>query len=800
MNNQWQKYVDAAKQQQPLLSQSDVQQLLLKPKAKVVVKKRWLNFKLLFTMSMLTTLFVGLMWLQQPTSKTVITQQTSTANTPKIIKVEKPSITSLEPTNIGARTPKTNYVFIRTTPNEQTPETENETGLSLDFNTPAFTPFQPTTTAFAEPERNYFNENGELVLTYDELEKLGILTNGKVLDYKIITDTPFAFINNGIRKMEYPIFTIHVDAGGQNSLNGMTDTLKEVYFKDFFAIVIEDTTYSSRNKNHGFLKTELSLSRGYDLDYFGELKPNLIPVEVTLTFKSKSKHLVFWFKNEPAFIHALPEGVTKILAQRYGLPKPSSYYQAIRTKYRLHAPTTKSLDSLTILNLQKKMICLNDEALKELNITSKNNKLKMVFWESRVKNKKTIVERSVYVNKKSYYSYNHGGWKSLNSQKGLQKVHNSPIAVTDYSMRNITFLRNLDDSIGPFMSNPSYSYFARIAPKLHPVMVDSNNVIWFPDTYKVNELIQVSNNQKAGLDLHKMNKLVLTPGVLTKLNITYQPDGIRVPSFDNGVQSIYNTYNNGGSTSQLNGFSFKLSDSSATKNFEIDTSNKQVNIKITDWTSIPVPALVTDLNGIGWHQSELETDKFFSKEDEEYMIKNKLSPLTYLPYINAVAKAKELLTKQLTTFIPIVLKHPSIKQTGVIAWYKPDSAFLNLLPLELSSAIKQELNAINTNNKGASCTYFEACKELGMNWEINAFPNPTERELNLTIENSIESKYRVEITDIDGKIIKDLSRDVKLPSGKHQLSFDIANLAKGMYLLQVINDKKEILVKRIVKL
>jgi hypothetical protein len=795
MNSQWQKYVDAAKQQQPLLTTSDVEQLLQQPKAKVVVKKRWLNIKLLLFMSMLSTLFVGLMWLQQPTPTPIAKQHTMQAAGKKAQHVV---IESQEKPNTA--TPKKGLPTSSSNVPTESPNQPTSTPTYFSFTPLASNTFPSPQQQPSEPERNYFNDRGELLLTYDELAELGIMTNGNILDYLIITDTPLTSIYDGEKKLETPIFTLHIESGGRNSLNGMTDELKGAFFTKFFAIAIEDSVTDNKYPRHSFLNTELNISRGYALDYFNELKPHIVPVAVELIYKNKTQHLVFWFKNEPDFIRALPLPIAQAVEQKYGQSKSSSYFKTIRDKYRSFKPITKSLDSLTIAQLQKKFIRLSDESLKELNIRKTKKKVKLVFWESKTKNNKTIVSKSIYKNKGNYYYFTHQVIRNLNNRKGLQKVHNSPIAITNYSMSNFNFLRNIDDSIGPFVDNPSYSFFAKLAPQLHPIFIDSNNIIWFPNSYLINKVIQTSNNHKAGVNLHKMNKLMLPTEVLAKLNITYQPDGIKIPSFDNGVQSIYSIYDNNGSTSQFNGFTFKPIEADSAQNFEIDTTNKPVNIKITNWKSIAVPVLVTDLTGIGWYQSELETDKFITKEEMDYMVKNNLSPLTYLLYINAQVKAKELLTKQLTTFVPIVLKHPSIKNTGVIAWYKPDSAFLSLLPAELSLAIKQELTAISTNNKGASCTYFEACKELGMDWEINAFPNPTENELNLTIESANEGRYRVEITDIEGKTIKELSKEIKLLSGKHQLNFNISNLAKGMYLLQVINDKQEILVKRIVKL
>jgi hypothetical protein len=214
---------------------------------------------------------------------------------------------------------------------------------------------------------------------------------------------------------------------------------------------------------------------------------------------------------------------------------------------------------------------------------------------------------------------------------------------------------------------------------------------------------------------------------------------------------------------------------------------------------VPTPVLITSPDGIGWRAYEYDINKFIDPKEVAYMNEHNISPKEHQPYIEAKEKAKQALIKELNTMLPIAIVHPTLKNTGVIAWYRTDSTLLDLLPAELALNIKREANAIINNQESASCKYFETCNPAFTLYEANVFPNPIDNNLTVEIDCSESRNYTMVLTDIEGKVIKHLTKNKILKAGKHELPFDVADIAPGMYLLQVNTQHNELKVKRIIK-
>lgn len=79
------------------------------------------------------------------------------------------------------------------------------------------------------------------------------------------------------------------------------------------------------------------------------------------------------------------------------------------------------------------------------------------------------------------------------------------------------------------------------------------------------------------------------------------------------------------------------------------------------------------------------------------------------------------------------------------------------------------------------------------NAAIRIFPNPAQDNLNiLLLDNHRNAK--VQITDLTGKIIEVKS----LPAGAERFTTDVSNLAKGIYIVQVIEDKTVVATQKLV--
>ncbi len=155
------------------------------------------------------------------------------------------------------------------------------------------------------------------------------------------------------------------------------------------------------------------------------------------------------------------------------------------------------------------------------------------------------------------------------------------------------------------------------------------------------------------------------------------------------------------------------------------------------------------------------------------------------------------MSQQLNNCIPIKIVQNNV---SIIAWYKPDSLFLSLLPNTESTEIKTEYHAISNNLPAPSCKYFEVCQNV--TGKINsylAYPNPAEQTLNIEIDLAEERQLEFIVTDITGKIIKTLNQNLNQAKGIQTYTYQIGELTEGMYLLIITTDKGEKVSTRIVK-
>jgi hypothetical protein len=58
-------------------------------------------------------------------------------------------------------------------------------------------------------------------------------------------------------------------------------------------------------------------------------------------------------------------------------------------------------------------------------------------------------------------------------------------------------------------------------------------------------------------------------------------------------------------------------------------------------------------------------------------------------------------------------------------------------------------------------------------YDVYAFPNPTEQMVTVEIEAMETRNYSIVLTDIEGKVIKTLTKNKTIKLGKHQLPFDL---------------------------
>lgn len=82
----------------------------------------------------------------------------------------------------------------------------------------------------------------------------------------------------------------------------------------------------------------------------------------------------------------------------------------------------------------------------------------------------------------------------------------------------------------------------------------------------------------------------------------------------------------------------------------------------------------------------------------------------------------------------------------------------------------------------------EAIKQM----ELVLYPNPTKDIVNITIKNSIATN--INVSSLDGKQLQ------TIPVENDQATLDISDLTAGVFLVQIVNGKQTIAVRRIVKM
>jgi len=770
MSNKLNQLLENAKHENPLLTENDVISVI-NNHSLLGKKQTFFTLKNILMMSVISSIIVGLWMIFYPIATTNLAE-TTPINSPK----NKEQVTEkLSTGKLLASADKYRQPTTANATEKSVQVTDSQNKLPAINNKPTTKLFEPIpfTPLFNEnpidDNRNYFDKDGYLILTNEELSKLGIITDGNVLKYENVTDTFFTFKENGKKTTQHTSFKLNVEEHGSRStsLGISKDTVIIKKSLPFWAASLSilnfPTALNSPNKkdsSHQII--EFLNGNSYENDFLKEIESMLVPIVVHLKSVphkySSDLKLIFWFKTEPKFYEALSNDIANAVEHKYGTSNESDY-KKILYKYRGFSRKTaqKGFDSLTVERLQRNYIQLDNKQLKEVNITKKKNGFKLKSYQN-VDNRTNILSLKVKNGNSECYE-NINIW-NLIKRKNSQYL---AVAKTDISIKHIHYLMQFSDSVPDSKQNEMASkYFRENVNKLIPIKVDSSNVIWFEPTEELKEIIKIEEkNDSRKIDLTKVKLLEFKEKELLNLGIRLKQTGILIPTLslskfgDIGYLSYF--YKN------------IIKDGHVV----FDTSNWNNQIDITK--KYPIPVLTTNITGIKWlsytQESSQEGIKF---DNHEQKIKDKIKLL-----------------------IPIKIVQNNV---SIIAWYEPDSLFLSSLPNTESTEIKTEYHAIANNLPAPSCKYFEVCQNV--TGKINsylAYPNPAEQTLNIEIDLAEERQLEFIVTDITGKIIKTLNQNLKQAKGIQTYTYQIGELTEGMYLLIITTDKGEKVSTRIVK-
>ncbi len=99
--------------------------------------------------------------------------------------------------------------------------------------------------------------------------------------------------------------------------------------------------------------------------------------------------------------------------------------------------------------------------------------------------------------------------------------------------------------------------------------------------------------------------------------------------------------------------------------------------------------------------------------------------------------------------------------------------------------------AVATHGNGVYTTHISEIGDIlglsaknNLEAKLTLFPNPAENTVNLKFDLRQSSKVRIQIIDIQGKIVRSVDRGV-LPEGTQQLSLDVSALENGSYVMRM---------------
>ena len=83
-------------------------------------------------------------------------------------------------------------------------------------------------------------------------------------------------------------------------------------------------------------------------------------------------------------------------------------------------------------------------------------------------------------------------------------------------------------------------------------------------------------------------------------------------------------------------------------------------------------------------------------------------------------------------------------------------------------------------------------------FELNAFPNPASKSINLTFKLTNTNNVKLEVLSLTGQKVKETSLNSNLVVGKNEAKIDIDGLANGIYYLKITANNLSQTVKFIV--
>ncbi len=133
------------------------------------------------------------------------------------------------------------------------------------------------------------------------------------------------------------------------------------------------------------------------------------------------------------------------------------------------------------------------------------------------------------------------------------------------------------------------------------------------------------------------------------------------------------------------------------------------------------------------------------------------------------------------------------------AFNKPQ---VNLTVTELSGDYEITIQNVedlsgNVMNDTTMTFSYVGIEELFLNGEVKVFPNPAVRQVNISFNALKNADLEIYLSDISGRIIKQSNYAAR--QGENSFSFDLNDVARGVYFLSILGDDSSLKYKVVVR-
>jgi cytoskeletal protein RodZ len=832
-NNNLKQWFDAAKNAEPIVSVQEVGAMINTPSPRTRVKP---TFKTYFIMAISLIVMGGLAWWLNLTPD---------ASTTRPAKTEQQAIAAKQKQNSNEDQQVQQPAEFHQKHKTATPSLAGDTGTKSIASVPVFemnlNSIESGNTSSPPAPKFNFNgppltdEDGRIRLTYDELARLGIETDGHMLRYLSQTDT--SKLNINFKKVpEVYAFDIEIKASGSSWVSNTVNDDSVLHNRSVKVMpLFIGVKYVDKPEFNYWLQLK-DVPNEYKYTYIESIKNDLVPLLVETTPISgateKPNTLIFWYASTEAFRNRLPVHLASEIKQRF----PEFDEMAHRKLIQSFVDIRKENDEKYFISralhdeLWESRIELTQSELKKIGIGFNGKKIEFRKVGIKPDGGYIVIDLKITPDIYSLNTRNKiikgkptklSPWCTSDTSM-VPKMYNYIDGITNDFIGHAVELQDLEKTFVNMLDSmvPVYIKFDEKAVKNHSGEASMHfQLFWFPLSPAFIEALperyrQPLATRNARIDFKKVNVIEMPDSLYDKLGLNAEIGSIKIPlMLGKKEEPVMATYS-------LNGSSMSIATLSKKEFYALPREERGDSVKITMGNAgldqlymyhrkplrqYPAPVLITNGNGTNWYMNDYRGKQYeLNDSDLAYMRAHQVNLKDYPKYRQRDEAAKAERLNTLSSLIPIHIYAKRVtekeKPFDLIAWYEPTPELLAVLPEQIGGQIGREYEAIKKDEQAPSCKYFEVCKNIkGKISSSIVYPNPVAEELKIGVELEEERKLTISVADISGRIIKVIAQQQLQGKGIVEYTAGMKEMREGIYLISIETDKGERVVQRIIK-